>query len=64
MTVDKHIFCTENIETIAILLVNRFSIKLKRVVYTPNYNLNLVLLSYLYNNGITYMNSKDIIIPL
>lgn len=44
ITAGRQTICTENIDTIAISLVNKLSIKLERVAYIPEYDLNLISL--------------------
>lgn len=49
----------ESIGTIVILLADRSSMKLKRVVYIPECDSNLILLRKLYESKITYIDNPN-----
>lgn len=43
-TIGEQTFCTKSIKTITISLANRYSIRYKRLAYTPDYDSNLISL--------------------
>lgn len=49
----------KNISTITILLVNELSIRLKEVVYAPDYDFNLISLNQFRENNITFINNEN-----
>lgn len=61
-TASGQTLCAKSVETIAIPLVNKSSIRLEKVAYASEYDFNLILLDQLYKNNITYINNKDVMI--
>ena len=57
ITIGNQTLCAESIKTIAILLVDGLSIKLERVIYTLQYNSNLILLGQLQKSKINYIDN-------
>lgn len=59
-TIGGQILQTENIDTIAISLTNRLSLKLCNVVYISDCDSNFILLGQLCESKIIYVDNSDI----
>lgn len=60
-TLDRdRILSIKCIKTITILFVNEFSIEFYNIVYTLDFNLNLILLDKLYDRDIKYINDNKV----
>lgn len=55
-------FCLKNIKIITILLIDKFFIKLVKIIFIFKYNLNLILFKQLYNCKIIYIDNFNLII--
>lgn len=55
-------FCLKNIKIITILLIDKFFIKLVKIIFIFKYNLNLILFKQLYNSKIIYIDNFNLII--
>lgn len=62
ITATSQIFCTKTIRTNFILVVNKFFIKLKKVVYTFKCNSKLILFNQLRESTIIYIDNFNAII--
>ena len=59
--INGQIFWIKNIRIIAILLIDKFLIKLEKIVYILNYDSNLIFFFQFYKNNIVFINKENYI---
>lgn len=62
MTIRKQILYVKSIDIIAILFINRSSLIVCNIVYTLDYNFNLILFGEFYDSNITHINNSNTMI--